>query len=349
MALTTLVDAVHPVRQRRGRPRKRPKKLYADKGYDFDRCRRDLRQRGIAPRIARRGIDSSAHLGKHRWVVERSAPNWPPIWSWNITPMRSLSRHGHFSSRWAASARRELSTTPPAITNSAAAIVAGPWGERTRSAVALPLSSKTKPRTLWLVKTARDGERESIAKHACKIGIGEPVGEDPLDVALARIVAAEAGARCGVVETRRQAKRCIDAIIKLLELGVGHRPESLAAGDIRGPHLRQLTTPQQSCAAETHGATGFDRRMFTTDNSRETCVRHRVRYQPPPSISATRKPAFSSWMAQKIPTTPAPMIAKSKSLAVASRGLRQVHQHWLSPSELRRGNGPRHDANHLGN
>lgn len=69
MALTTVVDAIHPVRQRRGRPRRRPQKLHADKGYDFDRCRKDLRKRSITPRIARRGIDSSAHLGKHSWVV----------------------------------------------------------------------------------------------------------------------------------------------------------------------------------------------------------------------------------------------------------------------------------------
>lgn len=72
MALTEVVDAIQPVRQRRGRPRKRPDKLHADKGYDFDRCRKDLRRRTITPRIARRGIDSSEHLGKHRWVVERT-------------------------------------------------------------------------------------------------------------------------------------------------------------------------------------------------------------------------------------------------------------------------------------
>ena len=72
MALTATVDAIHPVRQRRGRPRKRPTKLHADKGYDFKRCRADLRARGIMPRIARRGIESSQRLGQHRWVVERT-------------------------------------------------------------------------------------------------------------------------------------------------------------------------------------------------------------------------------------------------------------------------------------
>ena len=34
--------------------------------------RRVLRRRGITPRIARPGIDSSQHLGRHRWVVERT-------------------------------------------------------------------------------------------------------------------------------------------------------------------------------------------------------------------------------------------------------------------------------------
>src|SRR5262249_10209 len=62
--------------QRRGRPRKRPTKLHADKGYDYPRCRRALRARGIIPRIARRGIESSERLGRHRWVVEGTQPHY---------------------------------------------------------------------------------------------------------------------------------------------------------------------------------------------------------------------------------------------------------------------------------
>jgi transposase len=31
-----------------------------------------VRARGIVPRIARRGIDSSERLGRHRWKVERT-------------------------------------------------------------------------------------------------------------------------------------------------------------------------------------------------------------------------------------------------------------------------------------
>ena len=70
-----VVDAVPAIigpRGRPGRPRKRPARLYADKGYDFPRCRQALRRRGITPRIARRGIESSQRLGRHRWKVARS-------------------------------------------------------------------------------------------------------------------------------------------------------------------------------------------------------------------------------------------------------------------------------------
>ena len=73
--LEPMVDAVPAVkgsRGRPGRPRKRPAKLHGDKGYDYPRCRRALRRRGITPRIARRGIESSQRLGRYRYVVERS-------------------------------------------------------------------------------------------------------------------------------------------------------------------------------------------------------------------------------------------------------------------------------------
>ena len=67
--LDETVDAIPPLRlphRRRGRPRKRPVKLHADKAYDYPRCRRALRARGIIPRIARRGIESRERLGRHR-------------------------------------------------------------------------------------------------------------------------------------------------------------------------------------------------------------------------------------------------------------------------------------------
>ena len=71
--LEELVDGIEPIRHPgRGRPRKRPEKLHADKGYDFPRCRKTLRKRGIKARIARRGVDTSERLGRHRWVAKRT-------------------------------------------------------------------------------------------------------------------------------------------------------------------------------------------------------------------------------------------------------------------------------------
>lgn len=70
--LEPVVRGIPPIRSRRGPRRRRPAKLHADKGYDYAHLRRWLRSRGITPRIARRGVESSARLGRHRWVVERT-------------------------------------------------------------------------------------------------------------------------------------------------------------------------------------------------------------------------------------------------------------------------------------
>ncbi|MGW7367157.1 IS5 family transposase [Streptomyces sp. NPDC054841] len=70
--LEPLVRGIPPIRSRRGPRRRRPAKLHADKGYDYDHLRRWLRSRNIAPRIARKVIESSQRLGRHRWVVERT-------------------------------------------------------------------------------------------------------------------------------------------------------------------------------------------------------------------------------------------------------------------------------------
>ncbi|MFC4637694.1 IS5 family transposase [Deinococcus hohokamensis] len=71
--LEAVVDAVSPVKNGRpGRPRFRPDKLHADKAYDMRRCRYALCLRGVVPRIARRGVESSTSLGTVRWRVERT-------------------------------------------------------------------------------------------------------------------------------------------------------------------------------------------------------------------------------------------------------------------------------------
>jgi Transposase DDE domain len=70
--LLPLLAAVPPVRGRRGRPRRRPERLYADRAYDHDKYRRLVRATGTRPVIARRGVAHGSGLGVYRWVVERT-------------------------------------------------------------------------------------------------------------------------------------------------------------------------------------------------------------------------------------------------------------------------------------
>jgi transposase len=70
--LIPMVDAVPPVAGKVGAPVRRPDYLLADRGYDSDPHRRQLKQRGIEPVIARRNTDHGSGLGKFRWVVERT-------------------------------------------------------------------------------------------------------------------------------------------------------------------------------------------------------------------------------------------------------------------------------------
>jgi transposase len=74
-----VVDDVPPIRTPSGQRRRRPGKVHADKGYDSHANRTYLRRRGITARIARRGIESSTRLGRHRWRVERSL-SWLSCW-----------------------------------------------------------------------------------------------------------------------------------------------------------------------------------------------------------------------------------------------------------------------------
>jgi transposase len=74
-----LLDDVPPVRTPSRRRRTRPGKVHADKAYDSHANRAYLRRRGIRARIARRGLESSTRLGRHRWKVERSL-SWLSCW-----------------------------------------------------------------------------------------------------------------------------------------------------------------------------------------------------------------------------------------------------------------------------
>ena len=69
--LPTIVD--YPlVGGKPGRPRTHPEKLYADAGYDSEATRSVLRWLGIEPHIRHRDGAHGSHLGRVRWVVERT-------------------------------------------------------------------------------------------------------------------------------------------------------------------------------------------------------------------------------------------------------------------------------------
>jgi hypothetical protein len=70
--LIPLIDAVPPIRGVVGKPRRRPRRIYADRGYDHDKYRHQVRARGITPVIARRGVNHGSGLGTVRWPVERT-------------------------------------------------------------------------------------------------------------------------------------------------------------------------------------------------------------------------------------------------------------------------------------
>lgn len=71
-AFKPLVMAIPAIRSRRGPRRCKPAKLHADKAYDQPGLRRWVRDRGIKVRIARKGVETSKKLGRHRWVIERT-------------------------------------------------------------------------------------------------------------------------------------------------------------------------------------------------------------------------------------------------------------------------------------
>jgi transposase len=88
-----VVDDVPPIRTPSRRRRTRPGKVHADKGYDSRTNRAYLRQRGIRARIARREVESSRRLGRHRWKVERSL-------SWLSCFRRLAVRWDRDAGRW---------------------------------------------------------------------------------------------------------------------------------------------------------------------------------------------------------------------------------------------------------
>ncbi|MDB5308460.1 MAG: hypothetical protein JWO38_2662 [Gemmataceae bacterium] len=101
--LIPLLDIAGP-RDAAGEPTHRPKTVYADRAYDSDRHRAELRARRIDPQLARRRTPHGRGLGVFRWVVERTI-------SW---------LHGFRKLRFVTDKRDEIQT---AILNLALAII----------------------------------------------------------------------------------------------------------------------------------------------------------------------------------------------------------------------------------
>jgi transposase len=70
--LIPLVDAIPTVGGKVGAPLRKPKELLADRAYDSESHRMQLRVRGIDPVIARRREIHGSGLGIFRYVVEQT-------------------------------------------------------------------------------------------------------------------------------------------------------------------------------------------------------------------------------------------------------------------------------------
>jgi transposase len=81
------------VRGKVGRPRQRAERVVADRGYDHDKYRRELRRRGVKPLIARRGTAHGSGLGRERWVVERTFAHLHNLRRLRIRYERSSALH----------------------------------------------------------------------------------------------------------------------------------------------------------------------------------------------------------------------------------------------------------------
>ena len=92
--LVPLIERIPPVRGVVGRPRFRPNELVADRGYDHDKHRHLVRERGIRPVIARRQTEHGSGLGRIRWVVKRTFA-WLHTHKTTTRPLRPPPREIH--------------------------------------------------------------------------------------------------------------------------------------------------------------------------------------------------------------------------------------------------------------
>lgn len=85
-----LVDDVPAIKQPRGRPRRRPDEVLADRAYDAEeKIRKPLRKRGIKPVVPHRNTEHGSGLGKHRYVVE-ACFDW--LFNWRRLRLRYEKR-----------------------------------------------------------------------------------------------------------------------------------------------------------------------------------------------------------------------------------------------------------------
>jgi transposase len=70
--LVPLIDGIPPIAGKPGHPKRCPEEVYADRAYDSEPHREELRHRGIDPHLARRNQPHGSGLGVFRWVSERT-------------------------------------------------------------------------------------------------------------------------------------------------------------------------------------------------------------------------------------------------------------------------------------
>jgi transposase len=70
--LLPLVDSIPDLSGPEGDKQTKPDELYADRAYDSEPHRQELRDRGIEPTIPKRRTEHGSGLGIYRWVVERT-------------------------------------------------------------------------------------------------------------------------------------------------------------------------------------------------------------------------------------------------------------------------------------
>ena len=67
-----MINILPAIKGPRGRPRRKPKELYGDRGYGFDYIISLVKSRRITSKLARRGTEHESGLGQIRYVIERT-------------------------------------------------------------------------------------------------------------------------------------------------------------------------------------------------------------------------------------------------------------------------------------